>query len=61
SSEYVSFKETKYIECCYACEGFRLDLLREVIYGDYQVSVLSCSCWEGSDEVYSPPSEWPRG
>ncbi|MCI70627.1 hypothetical protein A2U01_0091890, partial [Trifolium medium] len=61
SSEYVSFEETKYIECRYAGEGFRLDPLCEVVYDDYQVSVLSCSRWEGSEEIHSPPSERPQG
>ncbi|MCI66949.1 hypothetical protein A2U01_0088207 [Trifolium medium] len=61
SRKYVSFEETKYVECYYAGKGFLLDPLCEVLYGDYQVSVLSCSRWEGSEEIHSPPSKRPRG
>ncbi|MCI51812.1 hypothetical protein A2U01_0073056, partial [Trifolium medium] len=61
SGKYVPFEEMKYVESCNLRERFCFDPFSEVIHYYYQVPILSCCCWEGSEDVHSPPSERPRG
>ena len=61
SSEYVSFSKTQNVVRGNFREGFGLYPLYEIIYGHDEEFVLVCPLYEWSEDIHSPPGEWPWG
>ncbi|MCI58326.1 hypothetical protein A2U01_0079580, partial [Trifolium medium] len=59
-SKYVSFEETKYVECCYVCKWFSFHPLSEIIDSHYEIFVLCEPGVERSEDVHAPPGKRPR-